>query len=314
MLGESVGQAGDWVSAGGAGILHILRILSMETWPSVMDTTHYMATIHRLYMRISLMVADAVADAAHKLSDVAGVNAVSYITALSRYYPLSDRVLFSLVQIEKSACIGTKRLRFTVKNKPHDTIFENNTDEEHRGAYMFMASPIIMSFPFPIVEIPNLEGENLNGILLALRGDQKLNFSWKVDQCPTDIIESLSCRPLRRTVTLIDNNNSKKQKPEATKTSPRPNKDQPPKVNTKKKVNTKQTNQAELYDITKASDLKIAGSHMLGTVKKGNKSLIITCKNIGTERREPDWGPKQKVIVVKTKTSMIEIRPANNIR
>ncbi|POR30919.1 hypothetical protein TPAR_08904, partial [Tolypocladium paradoxum] len=54
--------------------------------------------------------------------------------------------------------------------KPHEIVIDNPRGAEHRRMYVFVTSPIIMSFPFecPMREIPDLESEMLNSILLPV--------------------------------------------------------------------------------------------------------------------------------------------------
>ncbi|KAF4460194.1 cell division control 48 variant 1 [Fusarium albosuccineum] len=142
--------------------------------------------------------------ASQELSDVAGINApVNYNAALRRFYPLLTRVAFSLGTIKKSVCIGTYRLKFEivylddgpiVKFEPHELVIDNNRGDEHRRMYMFVTSPIIMTFPFecPMQIIPDFESEILNSILLPLRDDQKLDFLWRMGKSLTDPVESPS--------------------------------------------------------------------------------------------------------------------------
>ncbi len=142
--------------------------------------------------------------AAQELSDIAGINApVNYAAALRRFYPLLTRLAFPLAPIGRSVCIGTYRLRFDidytndgpiVSYKPHEMVIENERGPEHRRVYMFVTSPIIMSYPFqcPVREIPDLESDMLNAILLPLRDDQKLDFLWRMGKALTDPIESPS--------------------------------------------------------------------------------------------------------------------------
>jgi len=140
--------------------------------------------------------------AAHELTDVAGINApVNYSAALQRFYPLLTRMAFPIEGLTTSVCIGTYRFTFEVKYlddgpvvyySPHATVIPNPRGDEHRRMYMFVISPIVMSFPFrlPKTMTVDLEGEILNQILLPLRDDQKLDFMWRIGNALTDPVKN----------------------------------------------------------------------------------------------------------------------------
>jgi DNA-directed RNA polymerase subunit M/transcription elongation factor TFIIS len=140
--------------------------------------------------------------AAHELTDVANINApVNYAAALQRFYPLLTRMAFPIEGLTTSVCIGTYRFTFEVKYlddgpvvyyAPHATVIPNPRGDEHRRMYMFVTSPIVMSFPFrlPKTMTVDLEGEILNQILLPLRDDQKLDFMWRIGNALTDPVRN----------------------------------------------------------------------------------------------------------------------------
>jgi hypothetical protein len=136
--------------------------------------------------------------AAHELCSVIGVNApVNYFTALERYYPTVTRLAFPVGKLERSVCINTWRLTYTVSyvnDGPvvtmdmHRTVIDNPRGDEHRRMYMFVNSPLLMPFPF---EIPrrimiDMDNEMMFEILRPLRDDQKRDFMWRIGKILTD--------------------------------------------------------------------------------------------------------------------------------
>jgi hypothetical protein len=138
------------------------------------------------------------ATAAQELAAVTGTTApVNYKIALERYYSLITRVAVQLRELERSVCIGTWRMTFTVEHtehgpiviyKPHKTVIDNTRGPEHRRIYMFVTQPIVMPLPFecPTKTVVDLDGDIINKILLPLRDDQKLDFMWRMGKAFSD--------------------------------------------------------------------------------------------------------------------------------
>ncbi|OBT60330.1 hypothetical protein VE03_10271 [Pseudogymnoascus sp. 23342-1-I1] len=138
------------------------------------------------------------ATAAQELTAVAGITAsVNYGVALERFYPLVTRVAFPIAELERSVCIGTWRMTFSIEHtehgpivfySPHKLVLSNPRGPEHRRVYMFVTQPIVMPHPFecPIRTVVDMDGDIINKMLLPLRDDQKLDLTWRLGKAFTD--------------------------------------------------------------------------------------------------------------------------------
>ena len=72
--------------------------------------------------------------------------------------------------------------------RPHRPMIENITGPEHTRMYMFIRTPIIMSYPFacPYQIAVDMSDMVINKILMPLTDEQKLDFLWRLSRVITD--------------------------------------------------------------------------------------------------------------------------------
>lgn len=136
--------------------------------------------------------------ASSELLTVGNINApVNSEKALSKIYPLLKRIAFPLSRLARSVCVGTWRLRFrveydqegpTVHYAPHEEVIENPRGPEYSRMYMFVKSPITISYPYasPLRVPVRCDDPIINAILKPLRDDQKLDFLYRMYRVITD--------------------------------------------------------------------------------------------------------------------------------
>ncbi|RYP50714.1 hypothetical protein DL768_003858 [Monosporascus sp. mg162] len=101
-----------------------------------------------------------------ELLAVGNINApVNSERALPKIYPLLKRIAYPIAKLDKSVCVGTWRLT-----------------PRHTRMYTFVTSPTTMPYPFASpVKVPvSADDRVINSILKPLRGDQKLDFPYRM--------------------------------------------------------------------------------------------------------------------------------------
>ncbi|KAK5162690.1 uncharacterized protein LTR77_011243 [Saxophila tyrrhenica] len=69
-----------------------------------------------------------------------------------------------------------------------------------------------------------------------------------------------------------------------------------------------------LFDSTKASEVKTKGAYEKGTIKMQEGGMMIAGRNVGAEQSEPDWSEEQKAFIEKMVTTKLPINDVTDSR